>query len=101
MGFFNNDFLNARRVQWKDSIEKFQYRVDGAWYDARIQSAGVDVSKVVFSVLVPGTPETSHVITEIRMLDFNGNEAAKQELRIERTAGQSLLLSFSFPIQEV
>ena len=101
MGFFKNSFLNEQRVRIKDSIEKFQYRVEDTWYDAIIRSSGVDISKVVFSVEVPPVPERSHVVTGIRMMDTNGNEAAMQELRIERTALQSVLLSFSFPIQEV
>lgn len=101
MGFFNANFLHERRVQWLDSIDKFQYRVDDTWYDAVINSSGIEVSKVVFSVIVPTVPLTSHIISAIRLLDIHGNEAAMQELRIERSALQTLLLSFSFPIQEV
>ena len=101
MGFFKNSFLDEQRVRIKDSIGKFQYQVDDTWYDAIIHSSGIEISKVVFSVEVPPVPERSHVVTGIRMLDTNGNEAAMQELRIERTAIQSVLLSFSFPIQEV
>ena len=101
MGFFNENFLHERRAEWKNSLAKFQYRVDETWYDAVINSSEVKISKVLFSVIVPTIPQTSHTITAIRILDINGNEAAMQELRIERTATQTLLLSFSFPIQEV
>ena len=101
MGFFRNDFLNKQRVLFKDSIGKIQYNVEGTWYDAVIRNSGIEISKVVFSVEVPPVPERSHVITGIRILDTDGNEAAMQELRISRTAIQSILLSFSFPIQEV
>ena len=101
MGFFNSNFLYERRVQWKNSIAKFQYQVNQTWYDATINSSGVSGNKVTFSVVIPAVPATSHVVTGIRLIDTNGNEAASQELNIERSSTQSLLLSFSFPIQEV
>ena len=101
MGFFNSNFLHERRVQWKNAIAKFQYRVEGTWYDAIINSSGVEITKVVYSVIIPTVPATSHIITGIRLLDADGNEAAMQELSIERSSVQSLLISFSFPIQEV
>lgn len=101
MGFFNSNFLHERRVQWKDAIDKFQYRVGDTWYDAIINSSGIEISKLVYEVIIPTVPATSHIITGIRLLDTNGNEAAMQEVRIERSSVQSLLISCSFPIQEV
>ena len=101
MGFFNNDFLHKRRVQWKDSIKEFQYQVENTWYNANITSSGVSGNKVLFSVVLPAVPEKSHIVTGIRLIDDAGNEAANQKINIERTTYQTLLLSFSFPIQEV
>ena len=101
MGFFNSDFLARRRLEWKNAITKFQYQVDKVWYDAVINSSGIEGNKLVFSVVIPDNPSTAHIVAAIRLLDTNENEAALQTLKIERSAGQSLLASFEFPIQEV
>ena len=36
MGIWENDFLDRRRQEWMSSIHKFQYQVNGNWYDAKI-----------------------------------------------------------------
>ena len=101
MGFFNANYLHERRVQWKDSIAKIQYCVEGEWYDAVINSAVVKESKIIYSVVIPALPETSHIISGIRLLGTDGKEAAMQELSIQRSLGQSLAVTLNIPIQEV
>ena len=101
MGFFNADFLNERRLEWKNSIGTFQYLVDDTWNDASISTSDIEGNKLVFSVVIPAEPETSHIITGIRILDKSGKEAGNQRLHIERSGTQALLAVFEFPIQEV
>lgn len=101
MGFFNAEFLLERRLEWKNSIASFQYRVVDTWYNATIASSEIEGNKLVFSVVIPSEPEIAHIISGIRILDANGKEAGYQELYIERGGNQSLLAVFEFPIQEV
>ena len=101
MGFFNADFLSARRLEWKNSIGSFQYRVNNTWYDTSIASSEIEGNKLVFSVVIPAEPEIAHIISGLRILDTRGREAGYQELFIERSGSQSLLAVFEFPIQEV
>ena len=101
MGFFNTDFLYARRLEWKNSIKTFQYKVGDTWYNATINASSIVGNKLVYDVLIPATPETAHKITGLRILDNNGSEAGYQSLNIERSGTQSLLTVFEFPIQEV
>ena len=101
MGFFNSDFLLARRLEWKNSIGKFQYRVNNVWYDAEIASSEIEGNKLVYSVNIPQIPENAHIISGVRILDKDGKEAGLQELYIERNTYQPLLAVYEFPIQEV
>ena len=50
MGFWEKDFLNRRRQEWMESIHKFQYQVNGNWYDAKINSKKITGNKIVFIV---------------------------------------------------
>ena len=101
MGFFNSDFLAKRRLEWKNSIGSFQYRVEKTWYNATISKSEIVGNKLSFTVDIPNEPEVAHIITGIRIIDANGREAGSQELYIERSATQPLLALFEFPIQEV
>lgn len=101
MGFFNAGFLLEKRLEWKNSLEKFQYQVAGTWHDATVSSSEIEGNKLVYSVIIPSEPETAHIITGIRILDKAGKEAGSQELHIERGGTQSLLAVFEIPIQEV
>ena len=101
MGFFNKEFLSARREEWKNSIKTFQYKVGDTWYNATIDSCVIEGNKLIYSVLIPASPSTAHAITGLRILDNNGEEAGYQPLKIERSGIQTLLTIFEFPIQEV
>lgn len=101
MGFFNTEFLSARRQEWKNSIKTFQYQVGNTWYNAQIDESVIEGNKLVYTVLIPATPANAHTITGLRILDNNGKEAGNQPLNIERSGDQQLLTVFEFPIQEV
>ena len=91
MGFWEKDFLNRRRQEWMESIHKFQYQVNGNWYDAKINSKKITGNKIVFIVSLLTTPKTAHTITGIRLWDITA---------VKRTANQGVLAKFEFPIYE-
>lgn len=101
MGFFNKEFLQKRREEWKNSLGVFQYEVEGTWLDADIDSSAIEGHELVYNVLIPVAPAKPHTITGLRILGSNGEEAGKISLKIERSGEQSLLATFKFPIQEV
>ena len=89
MGFWEKDFLDRRRQEWMSSIHKFQYQVNGNWYDAKIN---------IVSLLT--TPKTAHTITGIRLWDITGRICGGLEVAVKRTANQGVLAKFEFPIYE-
>lgn len=101
MGFFNANFLEERRLEWKNSIDSFQYQVNGVWYNASISSSELKGNKLIYFVDIPTVPDTAHIISGMRILDKNGKEAGMQKLYIERSGFQPLLAVYEFPIQEV
>ena len=46
MSFWSTDFMNDRRKQWLNALVKFQYLVNGTWYDATINTKRVTGNKV-------------------------------------------------------
>ena len=100
MGFWTTDFLAKRRKQWMEAIHRFQYQVDGTWYDAKINSKQVSGNMVVFVVSLPTIPKTAHTITGLRLWDVTGVVCAEQAVTVKRTASQGVLAKFEFPIYE-
>jgi len=101
MGFFSTEFLAKRRVQWMESIKTFQYQIGGAWYDATINSKAIEGNTIKFLVAIPNTTGSANTITGVRIIDKGGALAGSQSLNIQRSASQSVLMQFQFPIQEV
>ena len=101
MGFFTPEFLAKRRVQWMNTIKKFEYKVGSTWYEAVIKSREVNGNAIKFLVHIPNNPATSHVISSIRIKDATNTVCGSREIGIERSSTQGVLLSFEFPIQEV
>lgn len=100
MAFWKKDFLDKRRRQWMEAIHKFQYQVDGAWYDAKVNSKKITGNTIVFIVSLPTVPKTAHTITGIRLYDVTGVICAEQAVTVKRTASQGVLAKFEFPIYE-
>ena len=102
MGFFNKEFLDARRREWESSIGIFQYQVDNTWYNANKDSSVIEDNKIICKVTIPVNQQLNkaHTISGIRALDVNGVEAGHQTLSIVRSGTQELLATFEFPIQE-
>ena len=100
MGFWEKDFLDRRRQEWMSSIYKFQYQVNGNWYDAKIHSKKITGNKIVSIVRLLTTPKTAHTITGIRLWDITGRICGGLEVAVKRTANQGVLAKFEFPIYE-
>ncbi len=100
MAFWKKDFLDKRRRQWMEAIHKFQYQVDGAWYDAKVNSKKITGNTIVFIVSLPTVPKTAHTIIGIRLYDVTGVICAEQAVTVKRTASQGVLAKFEFPIYE-
>lgn len=100
MSFWKTEFLAKRRKQWMDAIYKFQYQVNGSWYDARVNSKTISGNTVTFIVSLPTVPHTAHTITGVRLWDVTGVICAEQAVTVKRTASQGVLAKFEFPIYE-
>ena len=100
MAFWKKDFLDKRRRQWMEALHKFQYQVDGAWYDAKVNSKKITGNTIVFIVSLPTVPKTAHTIIGIRLYDVTGVICAEQAVTVKRTASQGVLAKFEFPIYE-
>ena len=100
MAFWKKDFLDKRRRQWMEAIHKFQYQVDGAWYDAKVNSKKITGNTIVFIVSLPTVPKTAHTIIGIRLYEVTGVICAEQAVTVKRTASQGVLAKFEFPIYE-
>ena len=83
MSFWSTDFMNDRRKQWLNALVKFQYLVNGTWYDATIR-----------------TSSGSQTIKAVRIIDVTGKQAGYQATEIVRAANQGVLTKFEFPIYE-
>lgn len=100
MSFWKPNFLANRRKQWMDAIHKFQYQVNGSWYDAHINSKRISGNTVTFIVSLPTVPQTAHTVTGVRLWDVTGAVCAEQAVSVARTASQGVLAKFEFPIYE-
>ena len=75
-------------------------KVNGKWYDAKINSKKITGNKIVFIVSLLTTPKTAHTITGIRLWDITGRICGGLEVAVKRTANQGVLAKFEFPIYE-
>lgn len=92
--------MNDRRKQWLNALVKFQYLVNGIWYDATINTKRVIGNKVEIIVSFPRTSSCSQTIKAVRIIDVTGKQAGYQATEIVRAANQGVLTKFEFPIYE-
>lgn len=100
MSFWTNDFMNDRREQWLAALVKFQFRVNGTWHDAVINTKRITGNKLEIIVSFPRTSSGSQTITGIRIIDVTGKQCAYQETKVVRATNQGVLTKFEFPIYE-
>ena len=82
MSFWSTDFMNDRRKQWLNALVKFQYLVNGTWYDATINTKRVTGNKVEIIVSFPRTSSGSQTIKAVRIIDVTGKQAGYQAPRL-------------------
>lgn len=100
MSFWSTDFMNDRRKQFLNALVKFQYKVDGVWYDATINDKRIEGLAVVIVVAFPRTSSGKQTITAVRIIDVTGKQCGYQETKVVRAANQGVLAKFEFPIYE-
>ena len=100
MAFFTPVFLDNRRKELLNAVCRFQYqRNGGTWYDGEINSKEIHGTDVVVFVNVPNSG-AADTITGVRVYDNNGALAGQQAISLVRTALNTGLLRFTFPLVE-
>ena len=100
MAFFTEVFLEKRRKELLNAVARFQYqRNGGTWYDGEINSKQIVKTDVVVFVNVPNSG-AADTITGVRVYDNNGALAGQQSISLRRTALNTGLLRFTFPLIE-
>lgn len=102
MSFWTEEFMNARRKQFLNSLVKFQFFVDGdsSWHDATINTKRINGMTVEIIVSFPRTASGKQTITAVRIIDVTGKQCGYQETKVIRAANQGVLAKFEFPIYE-
>lgn len=99
MAFFTDTFLQNRRSELLRAVNRFQYRVNGAWQDGEINSKEIQGNNVIVFVNAPSSGEAD-VITGVRVYDLNEALAGQQDISLTRKDVNSGLLKFTFPLIE-
>lgn len=100
MAFFTSTFLNDRRAEILRAVCRFQYqRNNSTWYDGEINSKEISGTNVVVFVNAPASG-VADTITGVRVYDNNGHLAGQQSVSLSRSALNSALLRFTFPLIE-
>ena len=81
------------------AVSRFQYRIGDVWRDGTVNSKEVVGTDVVVFVDVPSFGEAD-TISEVRVYDDRGALAGQQEINLKRSAVNSALLRFTFPLVE-
>lgn len=100
MSFWSADFMNDRRKQWLNALVKFEYLVDGTWYEAVINTKRIVGNRIEIIVSFPRTSSGSQTIKAVRIIDVTGKQAGYQSTDIVRATNQGVLTKFEFPIYE-
>ena len=82
------------------ALVRFEYRVGGAWYTAKINTKRVVGNTVEIIVSLPRVSTGSQTITAVRIIDVKGNQCGYQETKVVRATNQGVLVKFEFPIYE-
>ncbi len=88
-----NQALSDLRIYVKNKIAFAQYKVGGTYYQAAIESAEVlSDGRVAVSFVIDHTVAGNITVTEVRLLDHNGNVWASKAVSITRAAAQEGIL---------
>lgn len=100
MGNYNTSFLAKKREDWMNSLGKWQAYVNGAWYDATVNSIKVVDTEIIAYIYLPSNGRAG-TVTGLRVYDTLGSLAASWSVSIERSNVQNTLFKVILPIEEV
>lgn len=100
MAFFKASFLEALRQEILQRVCRFQYQLNGgSWYNGTVNSKEIAGNSVVVFVSIPSSGSVD-TITRVRVFDQNDVLAGEQAVSLQRSAINTALLRFTFPLTE-
>lgn len=100
MAFYTDTFMNKRRQWWMKNIVKVQAFVGSSWHTGTIQKKSLEGEKIVVHVVFDDLTDTSCTITNLRVIDIDGEVAAQKSESITKASGQGVLIKLELPIIE-
>ena len=100
MAFYTDNFLKKRRQWWMKNIAKVQAFVGSSWYTGAIQKKALEGDKIVIHVVFAELADIACTITNLRVVDIDGEVAAQKSENITKAAGQGVLIKLELPITE-
>lgn len=101
MAYFSGNFLKNRRKMWLRSIHAVEVQIDGKWHRGEINQKETQGDTLHIKATFPQFDSVACTITASRLIDIRGEEAAYQQLKIQKVAGQGTMLNITIPIYEV
>lgn len=100
MAFYTDNFLKKRRQWWMKNIAKVQAFVDSTWYTGTIQKKTLEGEKIVIHAVFTDLTALACTITNLRIIDIDGETAAQKTENITKAAGQGVLIKMELPLTE-
>jgi len=100
MAYYTKTFLEKRRRWWMKNIAKVEAQVGNTWYTGAIQKKALDGEKIVIHAVFADLTATACTITQLRVIDIDGEVAAQKSEKITKAAGQGVLIKLELPITE-
>lgn len=101
MAYFSDAFKSHRRKQWLRSISAVEVQVGAKWYRGEFNKKEIEGDTLVIMATFPELDSQECTITASRVLDIRGEQAAYQQRKIEKQAGQGTMVKITVPIYEV
>ena len=97
-----NSAINSMRSYLKNSIAYAEYKVNGTYYQAEIQTAEVLADgRIAVTFIIDHTVAGNITVTEVQLFDHNGTLwASKAENITRKDAQEGILYRFRFTITE-
>lgn len=100
MAFYTANFLEKRRKWWMRNIVQVQAYAGSTWYTGHIQKKALEGDKIVIHAVFPDLTALNTTITSLRVMDIDGQEAARKSENIKKAVGQGILIKLELPIIE-
>ena len=100
MAFYKNDFLDQRRRQWLQAIDKVQLKVGSTWYNAELQTKEIQGTSIVRIAVCSALDNVAGTIIASRIIDIRGVVAAEQAENITKASGQGAMIKIVLPVIE-